>query len=858
MTVKAGAVRILDRYVWKELVTPFCLGLLVFTFLLLIDRIFDLTDLIINKGVPVHLVLMMLVYISPAILVLTIPIGFLLAILVAFGRLSADMEVVALKACGVSPLRLLWPVVVFGLGVTAMTGYLMIDAVPRSNYAFKSLVFEIVRTQASVGLKERVFNDTFGNFVIYVDEIAADQVALRNVFVSDERKPEEQRFITAREGRLLSDEVNRRVTLRLLDGAIHETSPSALQKYREVRFRLYDITLVLENPLLKQGGAPKGDREMSLAELRKATQNAVDLKGNPNPYLVEIHKKFAIPAACLVFSVLGVPLGIRAHRGGRMGSFVALLPIVLFYYFGLTLGENIGDYGRIPPWLAMWAPNIIVGTAALYLLRASLKERPIPLVALIQRGFWASVAAIQAIRRAMGEGAKRARAASAGRPVPSRRRLAATRGRQLDGPDSSAGESWAPLVYGFIIYATVIAILGVVLRDRIDMSTPALVFALAMALLLFWVVAWLCLGVVNRYVSRQFLILFCYGIALASVVVIVGDLMTTLERYIRLKPGLRLILMHFVYRTPPFVYQGLHLVMLMSTILLFVGLSRSNELTALKACGVSLYRASLPVFGLALLISMTSLGFQEYVMPWMNRRAVEIDEAKIKRRTMPELRKRTEIWYRGREDGAAESRIYHIGLLDPGSQQMNNVTILSLGSDFTIRRRWDARDMRWMDSAEAWRLATGVRREFRSGQPDRAETFREQTVKLPERYQDFAQVPRAPDVMSYRELKEYINRLQDAGHNVAKYIVDLQSKIAFPLANPIMVLVGIPFALQSPRGGRIIGIALCLTLGLAYFIVHSAAVALARTEILPPLVAAWSANALFATLGLYLYLRART
>jgi lipopolysaccharide export system permease protein len=166
--------------------------------------------------------------------------------------------------------------------------------------------------------------------------------------------------------------------------------------------------------------------------------------------------------------------------------------------------------------------------------------------------------------------------------------------------------------------------------------------------------------------------------------------------------------------------------------------------------------------------------------------------------------------------------------------------------------------MRWIDSAEAWVLATGVRREFRLGQPDRAETFREQTVKLPERYQDFAQVPRAPDVMSYWELKDYIERLQDAGHKVAKYLVDLHSKIAFPMAHPIMALVGIPFALQSPRGGRVIGIAFCLALGLGYFIVHSAAVALARAEILPPLVAAWSANALFATLGLYLYLRART
>jgi LPS export ABC transporter permease LptF/LPS export ABC transporter permease LptG len=789
-------VRILDRYVWKELLIPFGLGLLIFTFLLLIDRIFDLTDLIINKGVPVHLVLLMLVYISPAILVLTIPIGFLLAILVAFGRLSADMEVVALKACGVSPLRLLWPVVVFGLGVTALTGYLMIDAVPKSNYAFKSLVFEIVRTQATVGLKERVFNDTFGSFVIYVDEIATDQVALRNVFVSDERKPEEQRFITAREGRLLSDEVNRRVTLRLLDGSIHETNPAALQKYREVRFGLYDITLVLENPLVKQGGTPKGDREMSLAELRRATRDFKKAKGNPNPFLVEIHKKFAIPAACVVFSVLGVPLGIRAHRGGRWGAFVAILPIILFYYFGLTLGESIGDTGRIPPWIAMWAPNLITGALALYLLRANLKERPIPLVAVAQRAFWIAVAwSRKAWHRVNAPASRRPRTMAGSIQPRSRTR-------------------------------------------RIQRSNA--------------------LNIVDRYLSVEFLVLFGYGIALASVVVIVGDLMTTLERYIRLKPGLELILLHFLYRIPPFVYQGLHIVMLMSTILLFLGLSRSNELTALKAGGVSLYRASLPIFGLAILVTLSSLGFQEFIMPWMNRRAVEIDEAKIKRRTMPELRKRTEIWYRGREDGSAESRIYHIGLLDPGSQQMNGVTVLSLASDFTMRRRWDAREMRWSEADDAWRLANGVRREFRSGLPDRAETFREQTVRLPERYQDFAQVPKAPDVMSYTELSEYIDRLQDAGHKVGKYLVDLYSKIAFPFAHPIMALVGIPFALQSPRGGRVIGIALCLALGLGYFIVHSAAVALARTEVLPPLVAAWSANALFATLGLFLYLRART
>ena len=789
-------MRILDRYIWKELWTPFLLGLLVSTFLLLIDRIFDLMDLIINKGVPVHLVGLLFVYLLPAILVLTIPIGVLFAILVAFGRLSADMEIVAMKACGVSPLRLLWPVMSFGVVMAAATGYLMIDSVPKTNYAFKSLVFDIVRTQASVGVKERVFNDTFGNFVIYVDEIAPDQVALRNVFVSDERKPEEQRFITAKEGRLLSDEVNRRVTLRLLDGSIHETSPTALQKYREVRFRLYDITLVLENPLVKQGGAPKGDREMSLADLQKTVQEFTTSKGNANPYLVEIHKKFAIPVACLVFSVLGVPLGIRAHRGGRWGAFVAALPILLFYYVGLTLGENVGDTGRVAPWLAMWGPNIVVGAVAIYLLRATLRERPIPVVTLIQQAFWSLVA----------QGRDYWRRIAVPAAAPGSRPAAATRGRA---------------------------------RARRAARSNAL-------------------HIVDRYLSVEFLTLFLYGIALATVVVIIGDLMTTLDRYLRLKPGLWLILLHFLYRTPPFVYQGLHIVMLMSTILLFVGLSRSNELTALKAGGVSLYRVSLPIFGLAVVVTFSSLVFQEVVMPFMNRRAVEIDESKIKRRTMPELRKRTQIWYRGREDGAAESRIYHIELLDPGNRQMNGVTVLSLGADFGMRRRWDAREMRWSDAEDAWQLANGVRREFRSGRPDMAESFREQTVRLPERYQDFAQVPKAPDVMNYLELRDYIDRLQAAGHKVGKYLVDLYSKIAFPFAHPIMALVGIPFALQSPRGGRVIGIALCLALGLGYFIVHSAALALARAEILPPLVAAWAANALFATLGLYLYLRART
>jgi lipopolysaccharide export system permease protein len=149
-------------------------------------------------------------------------------------------------------------------------------------------------------------------------------------------------------------------------------------------------------------------------------------------------------------------------------------------------------------------------------------------------------------------------------------------------------------------------------------------------------------------------------------------------------------------------------------------------------------------------------------------------------------------------------------------------------------------------------------RQFDPGQADRVQPFRQLATRFPEQPEDFAQIPKAPDVMNYVELRAYIQRLQEGGHKVAKYLVDLDAKLSLPAAHLIMALVGIPFALQSPRGGRLIGIALCLALGLSYFLVHSAALALARTEILPPMVAAWAANGLFGSLGFFFFLRART
>src|SRR2546428_162177 len=237
--------------------------------------------------------------------------------------------------------------------------------------------------------------------------------------------------------------------------------------------------------------------------------------------------KGAIPAACFVFAVLGVPLGIRAHRGGRWAAFVALLPVVLFYYVALTLGEQMANTRRIPPWVAMWGPNIVVGGVGLYLLWSNLKERPIPVVVAVQRAAWLVAGVTAAAWR------------DGGRRRVARREVLQKRGVSAVVRASRGGDA-----------------------SRLPRRV------------------WTAFGIVNRHLGREFFILFVYGLALATVMVVVGDLMTTLDRYLRLRPPLVYIVQHFVYRTPPFVYQGLHIVVLMSTILLFLGLSRSNELTA--------------------------------------------------------------------------------------------------------------------------------------------------------------------------------------------------------------------------------------------------------------------------------------
>ncbi|PIE35769.1 LPS export ABC transporter permease LptF [candidate division KSB3 bacterium] len=403
--------KIVNKYILKELISPFFLGLLIFTFVLLMERVLDLIEMVINKGVSLKTVLELIIYIMPSFLVLTIPMAVLVATLTAFGRLSTDSEVTAMKASGLSLYSLFVPVLMFSVVATGMTLFLYAKALPWGNHQFRLALYDLVRTKAAIGLKDHVFDRTFPNLVIYIDEIGENDI-FHGVMISDSRDKENPQIIFAKTGRLISDDQALRVVLHLENGSSHPapkmTPIQAPQKYQVARFPVLNILLSFQNEDNNQDMTlPRTDRDMTISQLAEQYQlskkhdrqaaglpvsnsqqherpsrggGVVALAGQlawdslffpgpqSSPFLVELHKRFSIPFACIVFGLIATPLGIQSRRAGKSGGFAISVFLLLIYYIFITAGESLGDDGRLPVIVAVWTPNFLLGVAGLILL----------------------------------------------------------------------------------------------------------------------------------------------------------------------------------------------------------------------------------------------------------------------------------------------------------------------------------------------------------------------------------------------------------------------------------------------------------------------------------------------------------
>lgn len=368
-------MRIVRNYIFREITGSFLLSLFIFTFVLLLERIMQLVELVVSRGVSVADIIMLFLYILPSFLTLTVPMSFLLAVLLAFGRLSSDSEVIAMKASGVSFYQMFIPVSLLSVMTYVLTLYLMIYALPWGNQSFRVKVFDIASGKATTGLKERVFNDDFDGIVLYVDRLKDSGSGMEGVFIFDQREKEGY-TILAQEGGIASDPKAMTVTMRLKNGEIHQAGEGSY--YNRIAFATYDLRLNFKGSGSdKKGQISKGDREMTIAELSSKIAELKGKGGDPTPYQIELHKKFSIPFACIVFGLIGAPLGIQSKRSGRAWGFSISLAIFLIYYVSLTGGESLGDKGVIPPFIGMWGPNIVFLGIGLYLTVKTAMESPI-------------------------------------------------------------------------------------------------------------------------------------------------------------------------------------------------------------------------------------------------------------------------------------------------------------------------------------------------------------------------------------------------------------------------------------------------------------------------------------------------
>src|SRR5688572_8319125 len=285
-------MRILDRYIVREILLPFAIALVVFTFVLIIPFIIELAEQLIAKGVPWLTILRLMGTLVPAQLGLTIPMALLLGILVAFGRLSGDREVVVLMACGVSPYRLLRPVLLLGVLAAGATFWVMVEAIPDANQTYREITLGVVADRAEGQVRPREFFEDFPDTVLYVREIPA-QGGWQDVFAADVKNAAQPIVYVAERGRMVIDRQKQTIEMVLENGSQHVTKAAEPATYEMVRFDQLIVSLDPESVF--QRTLPRGEREMTIADLRARIR---ELQANGLPFhnpVMEIHKKFSIP-----------------------------------------------------------------------------------------------------------------------------------------------------------------------------------------------------------------------------------------------------------------------------------------------------------------------------------------------------------------------------------------------------------------------------------------------------------------------------------------------------------------------------------------------------------------------------------
>ena len=778
-------MRILTRYILREVTAHALIGVAVFTFVLFTRDLGQILELVVRNSAPLPSVAEVFFLIVPVTLTISIPAGVLVGILIGLSRLAADSEITAMRASGIGVWSFLRIVSIFAVAAWLLALANGVYLAPQSQAAVVRLQDRLKSSQVSFEVQPRVFYEGFPGLVLYVQNVKAAQGAAiwKGVFIADTSTPSSPRITLARQGILVS-EGPETLHLHLTDGSTHEIDPKSSDHYQISTFDQTDIPIPLPpaDNTKEQELVPVS--QMGTWELWRQASDRKNLV-LARWYLIEFHRRFALPTSCLVLALVGIPLGLSSKKGGKSTGFVLTILLVFAYYSATLVGVSLARQGKLSPGFGVWLADIVFFLGGAFLLWRA-EHRPFEISSL--RRLWHSFTA--GLKEAGGTGLRNRRAGDVFQRAATRHRVFSARFPMIldDYVLRDFGVNLAMVVAAFLMLLlvfTLFELLGDILRNQIS---P----------------------------------------------LVVGEYLLNVSPY-------------FVYNITP-------LSILLAVLITLGVMQRSNEITAIKTTGISIYRIITPLL-VASAILATGLFFADQVyLPHANKRQDALRNL-IKGKPAQTYLNPERKWIFGQH-----SDIYYYQLFDSDRDQFGRLTVFQFDpGTFQLTKRIYADRAHWEDSLRRWVCTQGWERSLRGPAIENYRTFDVATfpvVSEPPTY--FKKEVKQSSEMNYEELRRYIHDLQQSGFDVVRLRVQLQKKLAFPIVTLVMAVLAIPFSLSAGRRGAVTGVAVAVGIAVVYWTVAGLFEAMGNISQLPAVLAAWSPDLIFALVGGYLILKVPT
>lgn len=361
--------RLLIRYILGEMIPTFFIGVIVFVLILLTFQALRLTEFVLIHGMKVSVILEMMTYLSTSFLPILFPMSLLFSVILTYGRLSADSEVVAARAIGLSNIHLMAPAILMSLIVAALSAQTAFHIAPWGNRQFELLIAKHGALKPAAAIREGTFSDGFFDLVVYANKVDSKTGRLSGVFIYDERQAATEAItVIARNGMINQDPnlPGHSAALRLSDGSVHRIAKDG--RHTKIDFSSYDINLSI--PVGNQSAGSKSPPSMTLEDLQTVLKSTDAPPERRREVETEFHRRWAMSFACILFALIGAGLGTTANRRSARGGGMAIcLGLIVAYWVIHVACEGLARSGQAPPWAAMWTANTVFSIAAVFSLK---------------------------------------------------------------------------------------------------------------------------------------------------------------------------------------------------------------------------------------------------------------------------------------------------------------------------------------------------------------------------------------------------------------------------------------------------------------------------------------------------------